>query len=650
MNKKLLSTMMLCTAMSLVMSCAPRERAVQVIDVSGSQNKVAQTTTHKPQSPQKVKKTIKNNKNKPGSYAYYRDWDAAIRADVDMHNMYESTPIIIEKPIDMYTALALAIKYNYSRRLASYQQSLMDAGYTPYSKFPDILSKAGYINTSNSGALNPDLKVAWNALDMSSVYLLSGDKRYQAEVAYQENRKVLHNILQEARSLYWRSLAAQRLLPIMDSMIENLTLEVDEMNSQAKDLANSGQSLTTEQLVNKRKYMEAIKNLSDIKRQMEDSSIALASFMGFHPNTVYHLVGSEYGNFSLPEIKQQLSDLEWYALTARPELKVFDINMKVSDLKLQVKELKAPLTQQYKNNASYYNDLWQKNAEEISMEVFEDARKASYDDLNTLRRERTTAIILSQLYVAWAQYMSAIEDYEIRQEIANTSEDIAEDTTISLGSYAEKSKLEAARAIGDEAKAFLSYADVQDALGNLYSSIGLDPLPGDFYKERLSIIALTLKDTYAKWQKGEFAPTYKPEQPIMPTKRPAINLSSPNLMPDIQVRSGERFSVTIPQSVFDRLNLQGRVTTSAALDDGSPLPNWINYDEESYTISGVGMPSDTGSQNIKIMVTDENGQVGYITFKINLNEYYQPSMKVRGLTPDSSAEVYKRCTGDGCSN
>ena len=211
MNKKLISNMLLFTAFGLILGCSQQEEKVPVIDVTNTK----QAITQSPVQAKKIKapKKIKNNKNKPGSYAYYRDWDAAIRADVDMHNMYESTPMIIEKPIDMYTALALAIKYNYSRRLASYQQSLMDAGYTPYNKFPDILSKAGYKNTSNSGALNPDLKVAWNALDMSSVYLLNGDKRYQAEVAYQENRKVLHNILQEARSLYWRSLAAQRLLP-----------------------------------------------------------------------------------------------------------------------------------------------------------------------------------------------------------------------------------------------------------------------------------------------------------------------------------------------------------------------------------------------------------------------------------------------------
>ena len=639
MNKKLLSVMAMLIGLG-VTGCAKQQEVKPLENTPPTEAEIETTQV----------RTIKKNSNRPGTTAYYRDWDAAIRVDVDLHNMYEATPTKIEKPIDMYLAMALALKYNYTRRLASYQQSLLDAGYLPYNKIPDILSKAGYRNTQNLANLNSDLKVAWNALDLSSLYLFKGNPQYKAELNFQENRKVMHNIMQEARNLYWRALAAQRLIPVMDEMIEVLTLEVDEMNIKSKELAAQGQSLSSEALVNKRDYMEAIKKTADLKHSLEDSEIKLASFMGFHPNTELKLVGSEYGNFALPEIKQNLADLEWLALTSRPELRAFDIGTNIDDLKIQIKELQDPDVASYKSNPAYYNEKWGKAAQEITIEVFEDAKKASANDLKTLRRERATEIVLSQLYVAWAQYMSAIEAYEIRKEIANTSEDIAEDVTISLGSYADKSKLEAARAIDDEVKAFLAYADVQDALGNLYASIGLDALPYDMYKAKASTIALTLKDTLKLWQQGKFQAEEMPAKPIMPSKRPAINLTSPNILPDIEVQTGERFSVTLPPSVFDRLNLKGRVTTSAALDDGSPLPEWMSYDEESYTISGVGMPSNVGEQRIKIYVTDEGGNVGYITFSVKLDEYYSPSMEVRGLTRGRSAEVFKRCTGESCSD
>lgn len=149
--------------------------------------------------------------------------------------MYVSTPTKIEKPIDLYMSMALALKYNYTRRLITYEDSIIRAGRSPVNRLPEIVSHAGYINDTNS-SMSPDLKVAWNMLDISMVYCLSQDKEYKASVAFEESRKVIHNILQETRTLYWKTLTAQRLLPVIDDMTEFMTLEVDDMNAKAKEL------------------------------------------------------------------------------------------------------------------------------------------------------------------------------------------------------------------------------------------------------------------------------------------------------------------------------------------------------------------------------------------------------------------------------
>lgn len=647
MNKKLLSVIV---SLGILISCTYKQSEVTPIpEVDAVKAQLKEQHTGKV-AELKIKKK-KRPTEKPAA-AYYTDWDSAVRVDADLQNMYQSTPSKLNKPIDMYMAMSLALKYNYTRRLASYQQSLLEAGKVPYSKFPDILVRAGYVNDSNSGNLNPDLKVAWNVLDMSSIYFQINDKEYQQNVAFEESRKVVHNILQETRSLYWRTLAAQKLLPVMDEMIEALTLQVDEINTEAKQLAEENKSLTSEQLISKRKYMESIKSASDLKRKMQDNEVQLASFLGLHPSTQYRLVGSEYGNFKLPEIKANLSDLEWLALTNRPELKVYDIDVDVNNLRIQIKELKDPGVNKYKKNPNYYNDMWAKKAQEVSMSVFEDNTKiVNQVDFITLRRQRVTSIVLSQVYIAWARYMSAVEDYQINMEIANTSEDIAEDITTKDGSFAEKSKLESARAIDDEVKAFLSYADVQDALGNLYASLGMDALPHYMLKEKPSAIALYLRDVMGKeWHNNKFTPDRRPEVVSVPTKRPAVNLSSPELVPNLEIQTGERFKVTLPASIFDKLNLKGRITTKAGLLNGKPLPQWIRYDENTYTLSGVGLPSDVGEYEIKIYVTDETGVAGYVVFSLKLNEYYVPSMDVRGASKGNKAEVLKRCTGSNCSD
>lgn len=282
--------------------------------------------------------------------ASYTDWDRAIRVDVDMQTMYASSARKIEKPIDMYMAMALALKYNYTRRLVSYQQSLIEVGRSPANRLPEIFSSAGYVNTDNHTAMDSELKLAWNILDVGTVYYQTQDPQYKAGVAFEQSRKVIHNLLQETRVLYWKALTAQKILPTVDEMIEYMTLEVDEINSRSQELAQAGRSLTMPDLIKKRKYMEAVKKLSSLKRDMETSEVRLASLMGFHPSTEYRLVGKEYGNFELPEIKSSLSEMEWIALTNRPELRVRDMVTNVEEIKTSFREFKDPGEAKYKND------------------------------------------------------------------------------------------------------------------------------------------------------------------------------------------------------------------------------------------------------------------------------------------------------------
>ena len=353
--------------------------------------------------------------------ATYNEWDRAVRIDTDMQNMFISTPRKIEKPIDMYMAMALALKYNYTRRLVNYEDSLIRAGTSPVNRLPEIVSHAGYINQTNSSAISPDLKVAWNVLDMTMVYCQTRDADYKSSVAFEESRKVIHNILQETRSLYWRTLAAQKLLPVTDDMIEFMTLEVDDMNATAKQLAEKNEQQPVDLLVKKRQYMEAIKKLSSLKRDLETAQTRLSSLMGMHPSTEYELVGSEYGNFELPKIKTSLSDLECLALNNRPELREHDLGNNPKDLKVIIQEFKQPSEAEYKSDPARYNRMWSKQAKEIGYSVYEDINNPNLKDLAALRRQRMSSLILSQVYVAWAQYMSAVEDYQINMEIANTS-------------------------------------------------------------------------------------------------------------------------------------------------------------------------------------------------------------------------------------
>ncbi len=582
--------------------------------------------------------------------AAYTDWDRAIRVDTDMQTMYSATPRKIEKPIDMYMAFALALKYNYTRRLVSYQQSMIEVGKNPENRLPEIFSSAGYVNTDNADAMDSELKLAWNILDISTVYYQSKDDWYKTSVAYEQSRKVIHNLMQETRVLYWKALSAQRLLPLIDDMIEYMTLDVDELNARSVDLAKEGLSLNVGELERKREFMQATKELSDIKRDLETANVRLASLMGFHPSTEFTLVGKEMGNFDLPEIKSSLSEMEWVALTNRPELRARDLVTNADEVVASFKIFSDPGNVKYKTDSNYYNRTWSKKAKEVGMEVFEKVNDPKYFEVEALRRQRMTNLILTQVYVAWARYMSAVEDYEIAQELARASEDIAEDTTISSGARAVNSQLESARAIEDEAKAMIAYVKLQDALGNLYSTLGMDAIPYYMLNEKPSKIAIYLRGVLEKWRKGEFLPDNRPYMLDVPTKRPPVNLSSQALIPDLVLESGQKINVYIPQSIINKLDPQGKVTIKAGMIDDTPLPDWLMFDEARRSFIGMAMPGNVGNHQVKAYISDEEGRVGFITFGIKITDVYVPSIKMKGLTEGRTAQVLKRCVGRQCSD
>ncbi len=580
--------------------------------------------------------------------AYYEDWDRAIRVDVDMQNMYLNTPRKLKRPIDMYMAMALALKYNYSRRVVSYEESLIKAGGSTYTELQDILNKAGYINTNNSANLSPDLKVAWNILDMSSVYCQEIGCQTRQGLAVEQRRKVIHNVLQEARLLYWKTLTAQRLLPVIDDMSEYMVLEVDEMNATAKEMAAKGEAPSQQQLQKKRKYMEAVKSLTNLKHELETAQTNLASLMGLHPTTEFKLVGAQYGGFELPEIRTNLNQLEWLALSNRPELRAHDVIGTPADKELIIQRFNDSQGSKCKKDVKAYNKCSQASAQ-YGITMLEDMKKANPVTLETLRRERMTSLILNQVYVSWAQYMAAMEDYQINMEISTTSENIAEDLTFTDGAKNEKSQLEASRAIEDEVKTFLSYVDVQEALGNLYATLGLDAVPYFMLSEKPSDIALYLREVYKKWAEGNLMPDNRPYLLDIPAKRPPMRIPSAKLN-DVTIETGEPFTIDIPKDTFRSMGWGNNITTRAGLIDDAPLPRWINYSPEEYRFTGRALPGSGGAYNIKVYGTDGSGSVAYGTFKLTVRDLYKPSTEIRGLTEGRQATVLTKCRGKECDN
>ncbi len=579
----------------------------------------------------------------PVMSAYYSDWDRAVRADVDMQNMYVATPSKITKPIDMYMAMALALKYNYTRRLASYKESLIKTNISPMS-LPTMAENLGYENSTNSTAIPADLKVSWNLLDLSSLYYQTASLNPEI-VAEEQSRKVVNNILLEARTLYWKALSAQRLIPVIDDMNEYLVRVVDELSSRSNELVKAGKTPSTNLLLKKRKYLENIKQLAELRRKLDTAQAEFAGLLGMYPSTEIKLAGAEYGNLPIPSMRAKLQQLEWLALTNRPELRIFDTVTTKEELELVIKDADDVDNSDYRQDPNYYNRKWAKDSRDLSMNVFEDIRYQSEATYNSLARQRMTGIVLNQVYLSWALFQSAVEDYYLNMGVATTSEDIAEDITDKEGSNKAISHLESARAIIDEANAFLSYIEVQEAIGRLYASMGMDAVSQEMLSENPSLIAIRIRESLDNWKDGIFTSTSTTDAPFS-KKKPPLDISSQVLVPNVKVGAGNDLNVKIPDEVFEQINWKGGYKTVAGSLDDAGLPEWLKYDDKTHTFTGTPTLDDAGDYRIKVYALDEAGNSAVLSFTITVNNIYIQTMEYKGLTGYRRAKVYHKCRGD----
>ena len=171
-----------------------------------------------------------------------------------------------------------------------------------------------------------------------------------------------------------------------------------------------------------------------------------------------------------------------------------------------------------------------------------------------------------------------------------------------------------------------------------------------FLKSLPSRIAVYLRGVLEKWRKGEFLPDNRPYLLDVPTKRPPVNLSSSKLLPDVNLETGQQIDIQIPQAVLDKMDFTGKVKYKAGLKDDRPLPEWLEFNENTGRFTGTAMPGNIGEYNIKVYITDEEGSTGYVTFKIKIIDVYVPSIRVKGLTPGRRATVLKRCVGPQCTD
>jgi hypothetical protein len=141
-----------------------------------------------------------------------------------------------EGKLDLATAIARTLKYNYDTQLAKAETTLQerqvdlafaqmlprlaaDAGYNwrnNHNSARSVAERTGLQSLDYSYSEEPrhgtaDLELSWNLLDAGVSYFQAKQQGYRALVALERRRKVIENILRSVTDTYWRAAAAEEL-------------------------------------------------------------------------------------------------------------------------------------------------------------------------------------------------------------------------------------------------------------------------------------------------------------------------------------------------------------------------------------------------------------------------------------------------------
>lgn len=215
----------------------------------------------------------------------------------------------------------------------------------------------------------------------------------------------------------------------------------------------------------------------------------------------------------------QALTLEQQALASRPELREQDYQARIGAAETRkamlrlLPGLEFSAGGHYDSNSFLVNQSWADYGVKVTWNLFNvlsgpatiDVAKAG-EAVVVARRQAMSMAILAQLYVANANYHEALRQFQTSQQLAGLDRQIAEQLrnrrqADGIGELeliqGELNNLQA------NLRRDLAYADLRNAYGQVFASIGLDPLPAQLPSDSLGEIAGALASSEVRWQQGD---------------------------------------------------------------------------------------------------------------------------------------------------
>jgi len=461
-------------------------------------------------------------------------------------------------PLTFYDALARALKYNYDHRLTMMEAVLQDTQLevATLNMLPKLTANAGYqfrdrkLGSSSEDYYNPgknvfrtgqyatsqdpsrgigDITFAWNVLDFGVSYFQAKQQADRILIAQERRRKVVNNLMKEVLQAYWTANIADRLLPRLEPVLAEA--------QHALEISHTIENDRLQPLIGVLEYQRSLLRIIDqLKKLKADLSMAkpkLAGLINAPINSNLVLVLPDKTP-EPPELTANSADLENIGLFYRGDLREEIYQERISRADVWKEMLKVlpgltiPVGMNWDSNSFLVEQLWFEAGARTSINLINliaapKMWKSAQTQIEVARTRRKALSIaaLVQINLGYQQYLKAVESYKSSREINKVDEGIykamANNAENDAGSELER--IHAATAsLASQLETEQGIADIYGALGNLYASMGLDPVTGDIENVTVRALAVKLEQSLNNWYKGNL-----PKLPAMPNRsKPSI--------------------------------------------------------------------------------------------------------------------------------
>ncbi len=420
----------------------------------------------------------------------------------------------ITGPIDLYEAMARALKYNLDYKVELMEQALRvdELDLQRFDMLPTLVANAGYSNRSNDSGgrsvliedksqvtLNPstsqqrehtlsDLTLSWNILDFGLSYVRAKQRADDVMIAMESRRKVANRIIEDVRTAYWRAVSSERLIN-----------ELQQLDGKVEQALNDSGELARRQNASPLNALNYQRDLLGIKLQIKqlhgDFAVAkkqLAALMNIAPGQDFEL--------AIPTGPRQIQNLTYdpealieQALRNRPELREINYRQRINKQEATAALLEVlPGIKLYggynwDTNDLLYNNDWTAWGAQVNWSLLKAFRYPSHkrkvaaqDAMLEQQALATTMAIMTQVHVSLSRYQLNRQEFTENARYLGIQTQIDQKVTASRdsGKTGQQEWIrERMNTIVARLKHDISYAELQNVYANLYASIGLDAFP-----------------------------------------------------------------------------------------------------------------------------------------------------------------------------